>query len=368
MTFLKGGDHYQMDYPPQDIYIITTAKKRDSLEWEKELSNYYISTDKKINLYTNTVIIDSWNNIRKYTDISNAFFIFDEQKVTGKGVWVKSFTKISKQNNWILLSATPGDTWEDYIPVFIANGYFKSRNDFMEHHAVYRFNGKFMTIDRFVGTKKLEKLRDQILVLMEYEKKTVSHHTDIWCDYDKNLYKDIVKSRWNVFDDKPIENSSEYCYILRKVSNADVSRGNEILKVLDDKHKAIIFYNFDYELDILKNLKYSDGTEIAQWNGHAHEPIPTGKKWVYLVQYLAGAEGWNCVSTDTIIFYSQTYSYKTLTQSEGRIDRLNTPFTDLYYYHLKSSSSIDISIARALREKKNFNASAFDGKLYLKER
>lgn len=357
---LTGGDYIPMDDPPKDLYIITTARKRDTLEWEGELSPFLLSTHPEINLYHNhKVIVDSWNNIGKYVDITDAFFIFDEQRVIGSGVWVKSFLKITKTNDWILLSATPGDTWQDYIPVFIANGFYKNRTEFTREHIVYSHFTKFPKIDRYIGTGKLLKLRRSILIDMDFKRETIPHHEDVYVSYDKETYKDVSRTRWNPYKNEPIKNAGELCYVWRKIVNSDESRQVAVLEIFENHPKVIIFYNFDYELEILKNLGFGSGVKIAEWNGHKHEPIPNSKSWVYLVQYSAGCEGWNCITTDTIIFYSQNYSYKIMVQAAGRIDRLNTPYKDLYYYHLKSRSGIDLAISKALKEKKNFNESKY---------
>lgn len=355
---INTEEYVPMGDPPKDLYIITTARKRDTLEWEKELIPFLMSSGRDI-LYQHIVTIDSWNNIKKYSDRKNAFFIFDEQRVVGSGTWVKSFLKIAKNNEWILLSATPGDTWQDYIPVFVANGFYKNRSEFKREHIVYCPYSNFPKIDRYVNTGRLVRLRNRILVNMDFKRHTRAHHEDIFTSYDAGKYKDIIRTRWNSFEDKPIENASEFCYMLRKIVNTDDSRQAAVLELMEKHQKAIIFYNFDYELEILKNLVYEEGTIIAEWNGHKHQPVPEGDKWVYLVQYNAGAEGWNCIKTDTIIFYSQNYSYKVMVQSSGRTDRLNTPYTDLYYYHLKSRSGIDLAINKALSEKKKFNENGF---------
>lgn len=336
----------------EKLYIITTARKRDTHEWEEEL---------KIFPQIKKFEIDSWNNIKKYKDVIGAFFIFDEDRVTGSGVWAKTFVKLSKVNRWIILSATPGDTWMDYIPVFLANGFYRNKTEFLHEHVVFNRYSKFPQVDRFVGTKKLERLRNDILVDMDFKRLTTSHHIDVWCDYDKIIYKSVMKERWNVYEDKPCENISELCYILRKVTNSDVSRLMKVKEILDKHPRAIIFYNFDYELEELKTFRSS--TTIAEWNGHRHDPLPNTSKWIYLVQYTAGAEGWNCITTDTMIFFSQNYSYKTMEQSQGRINRMNTPFKDLYYYHLKSKSPIDLAITRSLNRKQKFNESRYFAKL-----
>ena len=358
---ILGTKNYKpMPGKPKDLYIITTARKRDTLEWEGEMAPFLLSTNPECNtLYNNKIVVDSWNNIGKYKDVVGAFFIFDEQRVIGYGAWTKAFLKIARGNNWILLSATPGDTWSDYMPVFIANGFYKNKTEFVAEHIVYNSNVKYKKVDRYLNTGRLIRLRNRILVDMDFDRKTVSHNEDVYCRYDTTLYKETIKNRWDPFDGKPIEQASSLCYILRRIVNSDESRQMAVLELFERHPRMIIFYNFDYELDILKGLYYGDEVEIGEWNGHKHQPIPDGKKWVYLVQYNAGAEGWNCIKTDTIVFYSQNYSYKMLEQARGRIDRLNTPFTDLYYYHLKTRSGIDLAISKALAEKRNFNERKF---------
>lgn len=356
---LCGDNYIPMDDPPKDLYIITTARKRDTLEWDGDMAPFLLSTHTDVNLYCNKVVVDSWNNITKYKEVTGAFFIFDEDRVTGSGVWVKSFLKIAKSNEWIILSATPGDTWQDYIPVFLANGFYKNKSEFIREHIVYSRFSKFPKVDRYLNTGRLIRLRNSILIDMDFHRDTIPHHEDVYVSYDISAYKDICRNRWNPWEDKPIENAAEFCYSLRKLVNTDEARQVALLQIIEEHPKAIIFYNFDYELDILKNLYYGEDFEIAEWNGHKHQEVPKGEKWVYLVQYTAGNEGWNCVRTDTIIFYSQNYSYKVMTQAAGRIDRLNTPYKDLYYYHIKSRSGIDLAISKALKNKKKFNERKF---------
>ena len=352
---------------PKDLYIITTAKKRDTLEWDKELANFGMSTDPEANGYSNKIVIDSWNNIQKYADVTGAFFIFDEQRVVGYGAWSKTFIKISRANKWILLTATPGDTWSDYIPVFIANGFYKNKTQFNNEHVMFKRFSTYPIIERYVDVRRLEMYKSKILIEMKYQTEAEINNIDIYCDYDKDKYRALVKNRYDFEKDEPIESVSRLCYLMRKIANSDPSRLIEVSNILNKSPKVIIFYNFDYELGMLK-LYFKNKVFIAEWNGHRHDPVPIQKKsWMYLVQYSAGAEGWNCVDTDTIIFYSQTYSYKTLVQSKGRIDRLNTPFDKLYYYHLKSRASIDISISRALASKKQFNETKTFNSLFAKK-
>lgn len=355
----QGGSYVGSDYipmeNPKDLYIITPAVKRDKGEWISELNLFRMNPEPEQNYYDNKIVIDSWNNIKRYVDVRDAYFIFDEDKICGGGAWTKAFLKITKSNDWIILSASPGDTWLDYWSVFVANGFYKNKTEFQREHVVYSRYSKFPQVERYLNTQRLMRLRDKILIDMNIQRHTVPHHEDVYCNYDIPFYKDVFKKRWDPYKNEPLKQASELCYVLRKIVNSDESRQVKLLELLEVHPRAIIFYSYDYERDILLNLGYAEGTQIAEWTGHKHEPIPTGKKWVYLVNYASGAEGFNCIDTNTIIFYSQTYSYKTLLQSIGRIDRLDTKFIDLYYYHLKSRSGIDLAISKALKEKRQFN-------------
>ena len=362
------GDIYADDYipmgdPPKDLYIITTAHKRDLHEWEEEMVPFLIGKYCD-NFYQHNVVVDSWNNIQKYKNVIGAFFIFDEQRVVGSGAWVKAFLKIARGNKWILLSATPGDTWMDYVPVFVANGFYRNKTEFKQEHVVWKPYTKFPQIDRYIGTGKLERYRRQLLVEIPEERHTIQHHEDVYVSYDIGKYKDLIRKRWNPYTDEPIENGSEFCYTQRRIVNEDESRQEAVLELFERHPKLIVFYNFDYELDILRTI-FKDrfnGVTVAEWNGHKHEKVPDTGSWVYLVQYTAGCEGWNCIKTDAMVFYSQNYSYKVTKQASGRIDRMTSPFTDLWYYHLRSRSGIDLQIGRALAEKKDFNARKYYSK------
>ena len=345
---------------PVDLYIITTARKRDTLDWEKECAPFCLTRERALSTGNVLVTVDSWNNIKKYVDVKDAFFIFDEQRVVGYGAWTKAFLKITKQNDWILLSATPGDSWMDYVPVFIANGFYKNKSEFVRRHVVYSYGfTKYPKIDRYVETKRLERLRNDILVNMEYDKPTVPHHITYSCEYDRALYRRVMRDRWNPYTEEPIQDVTGLCYTLRRVVNSDSSRIDILKDILETHPKVIVFYNFNYELELLRGFAAENDILCSEWNGHKHELIPKGDGWLYLVQYTAGAEGWNCIETDTLIFYSQNYSYKIMQQSAGRIDRMNTPFTDLYYYHLRSMAPIDLAIQKALNNKKDFNESRY---------
>lgn len=331
------------------IIVITTARKRDSLEWEGEFAVFGADLNK--------LTIDSWNNIRKYQSLCDHVFIFDEQRVVGSGAWVKSFLKIVKHNQWILLSATPGDVWLDYVPLFIANGYYKNRTEFAERHIVWDRFAKYPKVKRYLDTGLLEARRRKILVPMPAERHTRRNRSYIPMDYNEAMYESIAKKRVDPWTEEPYRNAAGVCYGLRKCVNSDRSRVDHIRLVAHKRKKLIVFYNFNYERDILLELR--DEFNVAEWNGHNHESIPSTDSWVYLVQYTAGAEGWNCVETDTIVFYSLNYSWKVLEQAEGRIDRINTPFTDLHYFYFISESGIDSAIREAVRKKGIFNERMF---------
>lgn len=460
--------------------------------------------------YPWVVTVDSWNNIGKYADVRDAFFIFDEQRAIGSGDWSSKFIRISQRNRWILLSATPGDTWMDYVPVFIANGFYKNRTEFKREHVVYNTFTKFPKVDRYINQGRLVRQRQSILVEMPDLRHTRRRHVQVDLPYDKATLDLVLKDRWHVYEDRPLRDVAEMFLVARKVVNSDPSRLEMVKELWQNHPRLIIFYNFNFELQALRSIwgsltpeigsaattapsssstttsistkpsglksrildhidrpvessnrggaecsggssglivpmtgsslltrsggdlpsgtpstrQLSNGngssayasseaaqravghgrpsilleerrqvvepakgasseknansksagyglagksvdstdhvtTSLAEWNGHKHQPVPTTDRWLYVVQYTAGAEGWNCITTDAMIKYSQTYSWKQDQQSEGRFDRINTPFTDLWCYEFVSDSFVDQAIRRSLKAKHDFNTSKY---------
>lgn len=340
---------------PKNLLVITPAKKRNSLDWENTAIQFRVFVEGENSYGGVSITVDSWNNIQKYEGLKGHFIIFDEQKVVGSGAWAKTFIKLAKENEWVLLSATPGDTWMDYVPVFVANGFYRNRTDFIDQHVVYMFQGKYRKIRGYYGVKRLRALKEKILVDMPFDRHTTRNLMETYVDHDPAIFHRVWKLRWHVYEDRPLIDVGEMYRVGRRVVNEDPSRVEEIEKLFQKHKRMIIVYNFDYELELLRTLHTRLDVVVAEYNGHRHEPVPDTDEWLYLVQYQAGAEAWNCTTTDTIVFYSLTYSYKQFEQVQGRIDRLNTAYTLLNYYILMSKSLVDRKIWRSLREKRDFN-------------
>ena len=361
-SFKKGGSLAKKKVKGSPtLYVITTAKKRDSLEWEEEAARLGLSTDPACSFTGSSIVVDSWNNIGKYSGREHAVFFFDEQRASGSGRWVKEFLKITKKNTWLLLSATPGDVWMDYLPVFMAHGFFRTRTEFMEDHVIFDRFAKYPKVKRYIGEAKLQRLRRSILVEMPVERHTTRERETVYCDYNRDLYKWVVKNRMDPWTDEPLRDAGGVCRILRKVVSDNDWRSEQAKRILSSNERVIVFYNYNYELDRILAVAESLGLPTAQWNGHRHDAIPAEPRWVYICQYTSAAEGWNCTSTDTVLFWSLNYSWRVTEQCEGRIDRLNTPYSRLKYYFLESHSSIDEAVRRSLSSKKVFNERAFVG-------
>jgi hypothetical protein len=341
------------------LYIITTARKRDTHDWEEELTPFLPGKRE-------TIVVDSWNNIGKYIGVERAFFIFDEQRLVSYGSWSKAFIKITRRNKWILLSATPGDTWMDYLSLFIAHGFVRTKTEFQSKYCVFSRFSKYPKIERYVGEQELSRFRSKILVIMKDQRQTKRHYKKIFVEFDRDLYNFVTKYRKNPYNldvethqPLPCMDMGEVCRVLRRIVGYNENKLVTLWNIFNEFNKVIIFYNYDYELDMLRKWCEYEKITYAEWNGHKHELVPSGKEWCYLCQYTAAGEGWNCNDTNCTVFFSQNYSYKLMEQSSGRIDRMNTKFTDLYYFTLMTNSGIDKQISDAINRKKNFQEKDF---------
>jgi hypothetical protein len=314
-------EYYMRNEAPRPIIVITTAKKRDSLDWYGEAAKFGVSVEPQFSR-AGAITVDSWNNIKNYRGVVGAFFVFDEQRVVG-------------------------------------HGYYTNITDFKLQHVVYEPFTTFPKVKMYLDESRLEKLRNDVLVEMPYQAYTKRVKNYMPVSYDKDLFDQVWDKRWHVYEDRPLKDAAERWRVGRRVVNSDQSRVEFIWDLIHKgvHDKVIVFYNFDYELEILRGL--ADMFVVAEWNGHRKNLVPDEGPWIYLVQYNSGAEGWNCTTANAMVFYSMTYSYRTFIQAQGRIDRLDTPFKTLYYYVLVADCITDKAVKRALDQKKNFNERRF---------
>lgn len=334
-------------YPSGTVYIITPARKRNTGEWFDDI--------RKNDMDETRFVVDSWNNLSKYKDVKDAFFLFDEQKVSGKGTWAKSLIRIAKSNQWILLSATPGDTYDDYATVLIANGFVRNRTTWYDEYCVTKSQPFFHIVDH-KNKDVIDMMIRRIFIKMDYQsdKKRIERVIPIQAR-SAGEEKEILMTHKAPGAQMPFTTfAAAIAYV--RMNCYDKSKKTEALRKIIEKHKKIIvFYNFLSEKLEIERAAIDANVTINFYNGQRHDPIPDTDEWVYGVQYNSGAEAWNCITTNAMVFYSPNYSYKTMEQAHGRIDRVNSPYECLYYYMLLNELNIDNKVMNALSSKKDFN-------------
>lgn len=336
----------------QDLYVVTTPAKRDAMEWEGDSA--------KLGQYLPPERVVSWNKIKDFEYLESAFVVFDEQRVSGSGKWVKSFLKIAKRNDWILLSATPGDVWIDWLPLFIANGFYRTRTQFTDRHVIWDPHTRYPRIKRYIEEDRLERCQEAICVYLASPNPISRMVHDELVSYDSRKYAEVTRKRWNPFEVRPMMDAGELCRVQRRIVLENVCREEALERLLKGHPRALVFYSYNYELEAIKAVCERLGRSYGQRNGHRHDPVPVSKEpWVYIVQYQS-ADAWNCISTNIAILYSLPYSWRQQEQAMGRIDRMNTPFDELHYYRLMTDSTIDNAILACLDRKETFNERVYE--------
>lgn len=336
----------------QDLYVVTTPAKRDAMEWEGDSA--------KLGQYLPPERVVSWNKIKDFEYLESAFVVFDEQRVSGSGKWVKSFLKIAKSNDWILLSATPGDVWIDWLPLFIANGFYRTRTQFTDRHVIWDPHTRYPRIKRYIEEDRLERCQEAICVYLASPNPISRMVHDELVSYDSRKYAEVTRKRWNPFEVRPMMDAGELCRVQRRIVLENVCREEALERLLKGHPRALVFYSYNYELEAIKAVCERLGRSYGQRNGHRHDPVPVSKEpWVYIVQYQS-ADAWNCISTNIAILYSLPYSWRQQEQAMGRIDRMNTPFDELHYYRLMTDSTIDNAILACLDRKETFNERVYE--------
>ena len=121
--------------------------------------------------------------------------------------------------------------------------------------------------------------------------------------------------------------------------------------------RVVVFYNYNAELEQLKQLLERLDRPYSEYNGHRKDlrAFQESSEGVVLANYGSASTGINdFVIASTMVMYSLTTSYIDFEQAKKRIDRIGQTKKPLFYF-LIMKGTIDARVYHSLQEGKDFD-------------
>lgn len=350
-----------------NVLVITQASKVKSNDFVEEAK---LLDEKWYNSQSSFTVV-SWNSLAKWLkehqseNFADYAIIADEiQRIknysTGMG---KSFLKIASHTKcWAGFTATPGESWIQMMPYFVACGFVKHKTDFTNKFCVTQSFKGYIEIIGYNHEEVLNKWWSGITYFpdtKEMEKQLPSETHKVVHFKAPTGYAKVLKTKTRLDTDEFIDTSMAMCHYLRQLccSKEKVEWLKEFVESLDTS--CVVFYTYIEEGEKIKEaLK---GVKIWEINGKKHD-IPTadtiGKHDVVLAQWESGSASLNLQFMNYWVSFSPCYSLTTSCQSRGRIKRIGQT-KPMFYYYLKTDHTIENDIYKALKEKRDFSETVW---------
>lgn len=362
--------HHYIKYSyPLDLIIIAPAVKVKEGGWDREIKFVFNELGLEMPKYE----VVSYSKLKKYV-AKKGHYIFDECHYIKNSTSLRG--KISKElvkkyaTCFSLLSATPASKWEEWCNYFILWGICKNKTEFYKRYVVMgRQRYGSIEFNTVVGYQNTELLKEHIKRRTS-KKYTVNdmvempdlieQYIEFKCssEYKKIKNDRIMESNGSIIK---LDTISKLYSTLRQQANiTDKLEYLEYIINSNEEDNVLIFYNFNYEKDMIINYLKSKKIKVDYIINGVTKNYPIKENFelinntVTLVQIQAGGTGIELTYINKVVYFSPTYSYQDYIQSIGRAYR-NGQENKVLVYKFKVLNSIETDIWECLERKEDFN-------------
>lgn len=360
-------EHFKTYYPEYHTFDLTNKK-----QWE------YVLHDCPYFLHEFVILVINYDLIFRRPEISKLMdftLMLDESSLIQNENAKRSRFILKKLNptNVILLSGTPtGGKYEKLWSQCRLLGWKISKDAFWSSYINYHFEHDTgfprKVVDGYKNVERLKhKLHEHGAIFMKSEDvfdlpAKIDTRVNVYCTpaYRKFRQKSIVKIDGVEFVGDNILTKMLYERMLCGSYNSDkIAALKDLIESTEDR--LIIFYNFNGELEVLRDLCASVERPVSIICGNIKDlsSYEKSKDSVTLVQYQAGAMGLNLQKSNKIVYFTPPLSSEFFEQSKKRIHRIGQDRTCFYYY-LICSGSIEEKIYRTLAMRKDYTERLFE--------
>lgn len=357
--------------------FISEAQQATEDNWiQDELTGEYYRQE---NLYPfNVVGVINYDLIwrrKELLQLQNFTLMLDESSLIQNPTSERTkFIMKMKPENVILLSGTPvGGKYENLLTQIHLLGWKISKEVFWNQYVEW----EWQELDGFwqkkiLGYKNVDRLKNKLRIhgcdfLKTEEVLDLPKQNDIQIKINSTAeYKKFHKNSYACIEGEELIGDTTLTKMLRErqlcswYNKEKLQAFQDLLESTEDR--VIIFYNFEHENEVLKEIAENLQRSVSVVNGQIKdlEAYEEKSDSVTLIQYQAGAMGLNLQKANKIIYFTPPLGSELFEQSKKRIHRIGQD-RPCFYYYLICKNSIEEKIYQVLEMRKDYTEELFNG-------
>jgi SNF2 family DNA or RNA helicase len=370
--------HWQRQQTCRPLLVVAPASKIRTGDWQAEAKRYlgdaWLLTTITYISYESLRLMDKetkrprwW----KFCGARNGGIIYDviadecHALKNPQSKQAKAVYEIKQSGGlFIGLSGTPmPNGWIDFAGYSKLFGFVRNITEFKQRYCIYQDFKGYPELVKYVNVEQLEAQFKRVAYRLSREqaaelpsRQMLAINTHMGAKTSK-LYHTCKLTRVHPNTKELLDNAPRLLSVLRQSTTA--SRLDQLVSIVDDtSDNIVVFYNYISERKKILEALSKSGKTILRYDGEQHDTLPAAdakiSNTVLVAHYKSASTGLNLQWANVTIYFSPTYSYQEFEQSIGRTHR-NGQTKKCLYYLFNVQHTVDRTIWRCLREKKDFN-------------